>query len=82
MQTRQPTMKIAVDLTKYQNHGQCTYSAPHVFSLNDHGRLAFRDVAGGEFVSDDLGDAWNDDIEEAIDMCPVGAIRAVGGDDR
>jgi ferredoxin len=68
-------MKIAVDLTKCQNHGQCTYSAPKVFSLDDSGQLAFRAVAEDEYVSGQLDEAWREDVEEAIDMCPVQAIR-------
>jgi len=35
-------MKIAVDLTKCQNHGQCTHSAPRVFTLTEDGQLALR----------------------------------------
>jgi ferredoxin len=68
-------MKIATDLTKCQNHGQCTYSAPQVFSLDDDGQLAFRAVATDEYKSGELDEAWREDIEEAIDMCPVQAIR-------
>ncbi len=72
-------MKIAVDLTKCQNHGQCTYSAPQVFSLDDEGELAFRAEAKDEYVSGELNEEWREDIEEAIDMCPVQAIRSVDG---
>ena len=68
-------MKIAVNLTKCQNHGQCTYSAPQVFSLDDDGQLAFRAAAEDEYVSGPLDEAWREDVEEAIDMCPVQAIR-------
>jgi ferredoxin len=68
-------MKIAVNLTKCQNHGQCTYSAAQVFSLDDYGQLAFRVVATDEYVSGQLDEAWREDIEEAIDMCPTQAIR-------
>jgi ferredoxin len=70
-------MKIAVDLTKCQNHGQCTYSAPQVFSLDDQGELAFRASATDQYVSGELVEDWREDIEEAIDMCPVQAIRSL-----
>ncbi|MGH3492641.1 MAG: ferredoxin [Sciscionella sp.] len=70
-------MKIAVDLTTCQNHGQCTYSAPRVFSLDDDGQLAFRAEATDEYVSGELDDSVAEDVEEAIDMCPVQAIRAL-----
>jgi ferredoxin len=73
---RRVGMKIAVDLTKCQNHGQCTYSAPQVFSLDDNGELAFRAVAtGDEYVSGELDEAWREDVGEAVDMCPTQAIR-------
>jgi ferredoxin len=68
-------MKIAVDLTKCQNHGQCTYVAPQVFSLDDNGELSFRAEAKDEYVSGDLDEAWRDDVTDAIDMCPTQAIR-------
>ncbi|TNC29229.1 ferredoxin [Amycolatopsis alkalitolerans] len=70
-------MKIAVDLTKCQNHGQCTYSASEVFSLDDNGELSFRAVAKDEYVSGELPGSVAEDVEEAIDVCPVQAIRQV-----
>jgi ferredoxin len=72
---RRVGMKIAVDLTKCQNPGQCTYSAPQVFSLDDNGELAFRADAKDEYVSGELDEAWHEDVEEAVDMCPTQAIR-------
>ncbi|WP_067674450.1 ferredoxin [Nocardia miyunensis] len=70
-------MKIAVDLTMCQNHGQCTYSASSVFALDDKGQLSFRAAAQDEYLSGELDDAVAEDVEEAIDMCPVQAIRRV-----
>jgi ferredoxin len=68
-------MKFAVDLQTCDNHGQCTYAAPDVFSLNDDGELAFRDVASDSYVSDDIDEALWPSVEEAIDMCPARALR-------
>jgi ferredoxin len=73
-------MKIAVDLTTCENHGQCTYVAPSVFSLDDAGHLAFRALATEEYVSGDLADGMREEIEEAIGMCPVQAIRELEGE--
>jgi ferredoxin len=35
-------MLVEVDLTKCQDHGQCVFAAPAVFSLDNDGKLAFR----------------------------------------
>jgi ferredoxin len=67
-------VKVVVDLTKCQNHGQCTYSAPAVFSLDDEGELAFRHEATDTYVSGEIDSAVEEDVEEAADMCPVQAI--------
>ena len=68
-------MKVVVDLTKCQNHGQCTYSAPSVFSLDDDGLLIFRQEASETYVSPEIDADHEEDVEEAADMCPVQAIR-------
>jgi ferredoxin len=67
-------VKVVVDLTKCQNHGQCTYSAPAVFSLDDEGELIFRHEATDRYVSPEIDPAVEEDVEEAADMCPVQAI--------
>ncbi|MFF1356192.1 ferredoxin [Streptomyces sp. NPDC058297] len=59
-------MKVVVDMSKCQDHGQCVFSAPDVFQLDDTGRLAY--------VSDP-DDALRDEVEEAADVCPLQAIR-------
>ncbi|GAA1242700.1 ferredoxin [Streptomyces sp. NPDC056121] len=59
-------MKVVVDMNKCQDHGQCVFSAPDVFQLDDTGRLAY--------VSDP-DDALRDEVEEAADVCPLQAIR-------
>ncbi|MEU5594936.1 ferredoxin [Streptomyces sp. NPDC020298] len=59
-------MKVVVDMNKCQDHGQCVFAAPDVFSLDDAGHLAY--------VSDPDG-ALRDEVEEAADVCPLQAIR-------
>ncbi|MGX4693920.1 ferredoxin [Streptomyces sp. JNUCC 63] len=59
-------MKVVVDMNKCQDHGQCVFAAPDVFSFDDAGRLAY--------VSDP-DDALRDEVEEAADVCPLQAIR-------
>ncbi|MFB6679841.1 ferredoxin [Streptomyces sp. NPDC056390] len=59
-------MKVVVDMNKCQDHGQCVFSAPDVFQLDDTGRLAY--------VSEP-DEALRDEVEEAADVCPLQAIR-------
>jgi ferredoxin len=63
-------IKVVVDMDVCQNHGQCVFSAPQVFELDDDGDL----VQLQEEVGDDLRDA----VEEAADVCPVQAITVEG----
>jgi ferredoxin len=68
-------MRITVDLAKCQDHGQCVFSAPAFFSLDDHGKLSFRnDTDGDSYRSEDLDESLRDDVEEAADACPLQAI--------
>ena len=59
-------MKVIVDMDKCQDHGQCAFSAPEVFEINDEGKL----VVLNESPDESLRDA----VEEAADVCPVQAI--------
>jgi ferredoxin len=59
-------MKVVVDMNKCQDHGQCVFAAPDVFSFDDAGRLAY--------VSDP-DEALRAEVEEAADVCPLQAIR-------
>ena len=68
-------MRITVDLDKCNDHGQCVFSAPAVFRLDDQGRLAFREQAAGRYVSGPLDESLRDDVEEAADVCPLQAIE-------
>ena len=68
-------MRITVDLAKCRNQGQCVFSAPEVFALDDGGRLTFRAEADGDlYRSGDLEESRRDGVEEAADFCPNQAI--------
>ena len=68
-------MRITVDLKKCNDHGQCVFSAPAVFSLDDAGQLSFRrETTADLYVSGDLDESLRDDVEEAADACPLQAI--------
>ena len=58
-------MKVTVDLSLCQDHGQCAIAAPEVFEIDDEGKLSY---------DGSPDDAMRDDIEEAADVCPVQAI--------
>ncbi len=58
-------MHVSVDRAKCDNHGQCTFSAPTAFRLNDQGILEY---------DDDVDDSLRADVEEAADVCPMQAI--------
>jgi ferredoxin len=58
-------MHVYVDRAKCDNHGQCTFSAPTVFRLDDKGVLEYE-----ESVDESL----RADVEEAADVCPLQAI--------
>ena len=58
-------MKVVVDLTKCQDHGQCVFAAPDVFRLDDTGRLAY---------AAEPDESLRADVEDAADVCPLQAI--------
>jgi ferredoxin len=68
-------MRFAVDLKRCENHGQCVYSAPEIFALDDRGKLTLRAGTGDEYRSDELDESRRAELDEAVDMCPVQAIR-------
>lgn len=57
-------MKVTVDRTLCDNHGQCAIAAPDVFRMNDD-ELEY---------DDEFDPALLDEVEEAADVCPVQAI--------
>ncbi|MFV8054701.1 ferredoxin [Mycobacterium sp. 48b] len=72
-------MKFVVDLGSCQSMGQCSFTAPDLFPLDDDGQLAFPDGAGveegAEFVSEELTAEDADLAETASFVCPMRAIR-------
>lgn len=58
-------MHVSVDRVKCDNHGQCTFSAPTVFRLNNAGILEY---------DENVDDSLRADVEEAADVCPMQAI--------
>ncbi len=57
---------VRVDLDKCQHYGQCAFEAPDVFRLNAADRLEYAASAP---------DDQRDNIEAAIDTCPMQAIQ-------
>ena len=60
-------MKVVVDLNRCQGYGQCVYAAPDVFQLKGSEILAYDPAPS---------DQWRDEVERAIQACPVRAISA------
>ncbi|WP_067815734.1 ferredoxin [Actinomadura kijaniata] len=58
-------MKVIVDMDRCQDHGQCVFSAPEVFRLDDAGHLVYEA---------DPDESLRDAVEEAADVCPLQAI--------
>lgn len=63
-------IKVVVDRDVCQNHGQCVFSAPQVFELDDAGELVQ--------LQDEVGEDLREAVEEASDVCPVQAITIEG----
>ncbi len=61
-------IKVEVDMAKCQHYGQCVFEAPKVFKLNEEDKL--------EYVGE-VEDTELDNVEAAVDICPMQAIRIV-----
>jgi ferredoxin len=59
---------IAVDMLLCQHYGQCVFEAPKIFHLNDDDKL--------EYLAE-ADDAERANVESAVDVCPMQAIRIV-----
>lgn len=57
-------MRVTVDRELCKEHGQCTLVAPEVFTLSVEG-LEYDPEPGPDLL---------DDVEAAVDACPVQAI--------
>lgn len=62
-------MKVIVDMDVCKDHGQCVFSAPEVFQINENGRLVYEA---------DPDESLRDAVEEAADVCPLQAITIEG----
>jgi ferredoxin len=58
-------IKINVDMYKCQNYAQCVFEAPNVFDLDDDDKLVYHATAD---------DSEQDNVQRAIDSCPMQAI--------
>jgi len=61
-------IKVEVDMAKCQHYGQCVFEAPGIFRLNEDDKLEYTAVAD---------DSERSNIEAAVDVCPMQAIRIV-----
>jgi ferredoxin len=62
-------VKVHVDMNLCQSHGECAYAAPEVFELGDDDVLVWKE---------DVDDSLRERVEEAVQVCPVQAIRTEG----
>ena len=62
-------MKVHVDMNLCQSHGECAFVAPEVFELGDDDVLIWKE---------DVDPALREKVEEAVEACPVMAIRVEG----
>jgi ferredoxin len=62
-------MKVHVDMNLCQSHGECVEVAPDVFELGDDDVLVWQE---------DVDESRRADMEEAVDVCPMLAIRIEG----
>jgi ferredoxin len=61
-------IKIKVDMDTCQHYGQCVFEAPTIFHLNDDDKL--------EYLAE-ADDSERANVESAVDVCPMQAIRIV-----
>ncbi len=61
-------MKIVVDTSACDLHGQCVFVAPELFRFDDAGELVWEPEAGAELEAK---------AEAARSVCPAGAIELV-----
>jgi ferredoxin len=62
-------MKVLVDATKCELHGECVMAAPDVFEIDED------DVDAVTVLNPEPGENLRNAVEEAALMCPVAAIR-------
>ena len=62
-------MKVLVDMNLCQSHGECVAVAPDVFELGDDDVLVWKE---------DVPEERRAAVEEAVNACPMMAIRVEG----
>jgi ferredoxin len=62
-------IKVIVDMNLCQSHGECVYAAPDVFELGDDDVLRWQE---------EVDDSRREALEEAVNVCPMMAIRLEG----
>jgi ferredoxin len=63
-------VNVDVDRTQCQNFGQCVVEAPKVFRLNARDEMEYTPV---------VDDSELENVEAAIDVCPMQAISLLAG---
>jgi ferredoxin len=58
-------IKIDIDMDKCQHYGQCVFEAEDIFELDDDGKIEF---------TKEVPDERQEDVENAVDVCPMQAI--------
>ncbi len=58
-------IKIDIDMDKCQHYGQCVFEAEDIFQLDDDGNIQY---------TKEVPDDRQDDVENAVDVCPMQAI--------
>lgn len=61
-------VKVIVDKAKCELHGECVVAAPDVFAIHD-------DDVTVTVVNSEPGECRRSAVEQAVMMCPVGAVR-------
>ena len=61
-------MKVILDASKCELHGECVMAAPLVFDIED-------DMDSVTVLDSEPGDDQRSAVENAVMMCPTSAIR-------
>ena len=62
-------IKVLVDMNLCQSHGECVFAAPDVFELGDDDVLRWEE---------EVDESQRAEVEEAVNVCPMAAIRLEG----
>ena len=64
-------MKVIVDATRCELHGECLMAAPEVFDIED-------DKDAVTVLNSEPSEEQRSAVEQAVMMCPTSAIRLEG----